>query len=208
MGESALSRLVGRAWGPLGAPVSIDFGIDRGPLHELGQLLARMNGFFAFNAGLQVYRAGPDGSGPELLAWNSGELWKWSYEGLADGYFFFGQDVLGTQYAIKDGAVLQWEPEDGSTHLLGDSLEAWAEWIFDEPDMNATAFLAKAWQDHFGALGHHQRLVPLRFLALGGEVDFDNLVAKDAVEAMLIRGPIATQLHDLPDGATVHIETR
>lgn len=36
-------------------------------------------------------------------------------------------------------------------------------------------------------------------------VDHYNLVAKDAVTCMRIRGPLAQTIHDLPDGAQVHL---
>ena len=41
----------------------------------------------------------------------------------------------------------------------------------------------------------------------GGRYDLDNFVAYDAVTAMRIRGPIAQQVHDLPDGATIRLRT-
>jgi hypothetical protein len=206
MTESALSRLLARARGPLGPQVSVNFETDSGPLYELGQMLSKMNGFFAFNAGLQVYRAGEKGEGPELLSWNSAELWKHSYDGFADEFFCFGQDILGTQYAIRGGTeVVQFDPENCSATHIGASLEAWAEWVFSNPDRHATAFLAKVWQDEKGALAPNERLVPLRFFVMGGEVSFDNLVVKDSVEAMIIRGPIASQIHDLPPGSTIRL---
>ena len=208
MTESALSDLLDRARGPLGPRVAVDFGVPDGPLRELGEVLSRVNGFFAFNAGLHVYRVGPEGHGPELSDWNSGARWKHAYGGLADDYFCFGQDVLGTQYAIHAGrAVVSWDPENGRATPVGGSLREWARWVLADPDERATAFLAKAWQDQHGPLEPGQRLLPSRPFVLGGEVSFENLVVKDAVEAMLIRGPIAHQLHDLPPGATVRLST-
>jgi hypothetical protein len=54
---------------------------------------------------------------------------------------------------------------------------------------------------------HGPWLIPLRFFELGGEVAFDNLVVKDAAEAMRIRGPIAVQIHDLPPGTEIRLIT-
>ncbi|MCE6997996.1 SMI1/KNR4 family protein [Saccharothrix sp. S26] len=208
MTESALSDLLDRARGPLGPRVAVDFGVPGGPLRELGEVLSRINGFFAFDAGLQVFRVGPDGLGPELSDWNSGERWKHAYGGLADDYFCFGQDVLGTQYAIHRGAtVVSWDPENARATPVGESLEQWARWVFADPDERATALLAKAWQDEHGPLEPAQRLLPRRPFVLGGAVSFDNLLVKDAAEAMVIRGPIARGLHDLPPGATVRLST-
>lgn len=75
------------------------------------------------------------------------------------------------------------------------------------PNIHATATLAKVWQDRNGALEPHERLVPLRFFELGGEVSLDNLKVADSVEAMRIRGPIAARIHDLPPGTDITIET-
>ncbi|MFJ6672014.1 SMI1/KNR4 family protein [Actinosynnema sp. NPDC091369] len=207
MSASALSGLLARAKGPLGPRVEVDFGVD-GPLRELGEVLSRVNGFFAFDAGLHVFRVGPDGHGPELSDWNSGAPWKHAYDGLADDLFCFGQDVLGTQHAIRAGTeVVSWDPETARATVIGTSLEEWARWLLADPDDRATAFLAKVWQDERGPLEFGQRLLPSRPIALGGEVAFDDLVVKDAAEALLIRGPIARQLHDLPPGATVRLST-
>jgi hypothetical protein len=62
--------------------------------------------------------------------------------------------------------------------------------------------------DHsHGPLEPGQRLVPLRPFVLGGEVSFENLVVRDAVATMLIRGPIASGIHGLPPGTTVRLST-
>lgn len=56
--RSALEQLLGRARGPMGPAIEGDFGVARGPLAELGQVISRMNGFFLFNGGIQVFRVG------------------------------------------------------------------------------------------------------------------------------------------------------
>lgn len=86
-------ELLGRARGPMGPRIELDFGVDQGPLAELAAVLTRMNGFFAFNAGVHVFRAGDDGLGPDLIAWNDADTWKCTYDGMADDYFCFGQDL-------------------------------------------------------------------------------------------------------------------
>lgn len=188
-------ELLDRARGPLGPTVSVDFGCEHGPLAELAELLSEMNGFFAFNAGLQIFRVGDEGVGPELSHWNSGEMWKEVFEGLADDVFCFGQDVLGMQFAIRNGSeVVRFDPENARSYPVGNSLEDWAAWLLSRTNINATATLAKVWQDRNGALEPHERLLPLRFFELGGEVSLDNLKVVDAVEAMRLRGPIAVQL--------------
>ncbi|MFF7051937.1 hypothetical protein ACFY94_26665 [Streptomyces griseorubiginosus] len=47
--------------------------------------------------------------------------------------------------------------------------------------------------------------MPLRFFVGGGGYDFDNLVVKDAVTAMRIRGPVAQRIHGVPDGTIIRL---
>lgn len=206
---SPTQQLLDRARGPLGPRIELDLGIEEGPLAELSSLLTRVNSFFAFDAGVQVFHAGDEGLGPDLMAWNGAELWKQTYGGLAEDYFCFAQDVLGTQFAVVGGAtVVAVDPETARATTIGDSLDAWSAWLFEDPAVHATANLAYAWQEENGPLEADQRLLPLRFFVTGGGYDFDNLVVQEAAQAMRIRGPIAQQVHDLPDGAHIrlHVE--
>lgn len=201
-------ELRGRARGPMGPQIELDFGVEEGPLAELAALLTRMNGFFLFNAGVQVFRAGDDGLGPDLITWNDADTWKYTYEGLADDYFCFGQDLFGVQFAIRDGEeVVTLNPETARTTSLGDSLESWAHWLLADPDVHGAAAFALDYQRENGALEPDQRLIPLQFFVGGGAYDADNLVVRDAATAMRIRGPIAQQVHDLPDGARIRFGT-
>lgn len=202
----SLVDLLQRARGPLGPPVDVDFGVAQGPVQELARLLSAMNGFFAYDAGVQVYRAGDEGDGYDVLNWNSTQLWKSHYEGLADDCFCFGQDVLGTQFAVLGEQVVAFDPEDATHTVIGTSLVDWSAWLAADPQVNATAGLALAWQRANGALAAHERLLPRRPIILGGAVAFENLVVSDAAKAMRVRGPIAKQLHDAPDGSRVRIE--
>lgn len=198
---SPLEELTDRARGPLGPPMTAD--VSAGPL---GELLSQVNGFAVFDYGVQVYRVGADGYGPELTRWNEDATWKDTYEGLADDLFCFGQDLFGVQFAIEGGRrVSTFDPETGERAVIGDTLDDWAAWLLDDPDEHAAASFAAAWQDRHGALAHDERLLPRTPFVLGGGFDDDNLVVRDAVTAMRIRGPVARRLHDAPDGVTVHL---
>ncbi|RZS40750.1 hypothetical protein EV193_10363 [Herbihabitans rhizosphaerae] len=71
--DGRLSRLLTRARGPAGPAATVDFGAESGPLAELAELLSSLNGFAVFNAGVQVFRAGEVGLGPDLATWNAPE---------------------------------------------------------------------------------------------------------------------------------------
>ncbi|MEU3496424.1 SMI1/KNR4 family protein [Kitasatospora cineracea] len=204
--HSALERLLDLARGPMGPRVELDLGTDRGPLAELAALLGRMNGFFAFNGGIQVYRVGDEGLGPELLDWNGADTWKSGYQGLADAVFCFGQDLFGVQFGIVDGArVVSFDPETAATDDLGDSLEDWAAWLLADPDVNGAHSFAHAYMQANGPLPVDRRLVPRQPFVLGGGYTHDNLRPEDAATAMRLRGPLVHATRDLPDGSRIKL---
>ncbi|WP_163505263.1 SMI1/KNR4 family protein [Fodinicola acaciae] len=200
-----LEQLISRGRSPLGPPVSVDLGA--GLYGELATLLAHTNGFTVFNAGVQLFHLGERGLGPELRNWNADQTWRHAYGSLTDGLFFFAQDLFGVQFAIEDNSrVCTFDPETGEREVFGGSLEDWADWLLADPDERGAYSFATHWQDTHGALDHDQRLLPRTLFVLGGSYDDDNLVAEDAVTCMLVRGPIASQIHDLPDGATIRFD--
>ncbi|MGC7097362.1 SMI1/KNR4 family protein [Amycolatopsis lurida] len=201
-----LTKLVELAKGPLGSPVELDSGV--GLPGELGALLSELNGFALFNYGVQVFHAGPSGLGPELGAWNAADTWKDTYGDLADGLLCFAQDLFGVQFAIEEGRrVVTFDPETGERETVGPDLDSWAGWLLEQPDVHGARSFATLWQDTHGALGHDERLLPVKPFVLGGEYDLGNLVVRDAVTAMRIRGQLARQLRDLPDGTPISFIT-
>jgi hypothetical protein len=139
----------------------VDLGGRTGPWSELSALLSRLNGFFLFNAGVHVYRAGQQGLGYDIEQWNDAKTWKYTYEGLADDLFCFGQDVLGTQFAIvANREIVAFEPETGRHTTTGDSLAAWAAWLLEEPAIHGTSGLARTWQDQKPATGAARATYP------------------------------------------------
>lgn len=200
---TALDELVAIGRSPLGPPVQLTLPSTDGPFGELIDLLGHVNGFTVFNAGIQLFHAGP-GLGPELAQWNRPDLWKDTYCGHADGLLCFGQDLLGVQFAIdRQDRVVAFDPETADITEIGDSIEAWAQWLLDDPTVRGALPLATLWQDTYGPLEHHERLLPRQFFVLGGSFDLDNLMVKDSAEAMRIRGPIAAKLHGVPEGSTI-----
>lgn len=205
--ETKLDELLDRSYGPVGANCEVSFGLDDGPLADLGKMLTRLNGFFAFNSGIHIFHVGDDDRCTSLLTWNDEATWQETYQGLADSLFCFGQDIFGTQFAVRNNEkVVVWNPETCEDEESFDTLEDWAAWLLEDPNVNGAAGFAKEYQDAKGALEMNQRLVPLRLFMLGGAYDQDNLVPRDAVEGMKIRGPLAKKVHDLPDGTTLELE--
>ncbi len=199
---SAIEELARRGRGPLGPSAAVDLG--GGLPGELAALLSVTNGFAVFNYGVQVFHHGPGGLGPELGVWNDEATWKRTYGGLADGLLCFAQDLFGVQFAIEGGRrVSTFDPETGELRTIGESLDDWAEWLLAKPDQRGARSFATRWQDDHGPLGHDDRLLPMTPFVLGGEYTDENLVVRDAVTAMRARGPVAQQIHSLPEGATI-----
>lgn len=205
--HSWVAELLDRARGPMGPEVEVDLGDERPAFRELSRMISALNGFFAFNAGIQVFRVGGEGWGPELGEWNVAQTWKYTYGTMADDLFCFGQDLLGAQFALDgSAAVVRFDAETGRRQHLGDSLEDWAGWLLADP-AHGCGELAVAWQRTNRALEPAERLLPRQLLVTGGAVQLDNLVATDAAKAMRIRGPVAQQVHGLPPGTTVRLDT-
>lgn len=203
---SSVGELLDRARGPMGPEAEVDLGDPRLAFGELSRLISALNGFFAFNAGIQVFRVGDEGWGPELSQWNLPATWKSAYGALADDLFCFGQDLLGAQFALdRSAAVVRFDAETGRRQPLGDSLEDWARWLLADPAHGCSG-LAVAWQRANRALEPDERLIPRRLLVSGGAVQLDNLMAMDAAKAMRIRGPVAQQVHGLPPGIKVKVD--
>lgn len=179
---------------------------EYGPLGvELSQLLRFKNGLYAFESALHVFPSQLSESGWSLEEWNDRALWRFEYRGLADGMLFFAEDAFGNQFCIRQDRICFFDSETGECRELADSLEAWAELIFEDYDFQTGYPLLHEWQSKNGRLSASQRLVPKFPFVLGGEYKLENLVAMDSMRVMQARGNIAWQLQDVPEGAEVEI---
>jgi hypothetical protein len=170
---------------------------------ELRLLLSDVNGFYAFESALHVLPAASDTHYTDLERWNRHEIWKSSYGQVLDHILCFAEDVFGGQFCICDDSVCYFEPETGELDQVSSTLEEWAKMVIGDYE-NRTGFpLAHQWQKIHGPLPVGQRLVPKKPFVLGGEFDLDNLVAYDAISGMRVRGELARQIRDLPDGSQV-----
>jgi hypothetical protein len=167
----------------------------------LAELLAARNGFVAFESALLV-RGGGDGS-LGLRAWNDDAAWRYAYAGMADGLYFFAEDVFGYQFAIAGDEVVRFDPEVGESSAFAPTIEAWAGLLLDDVE-NLTGWpLARDWQSARGPLRLGRRLIPTIPFVLGGAFTVENVHQLDDYHGMRLRGDIAVQLKDVPDGAQV-----
>ena len=173
---------------------------------ELTALLGTRNGFYAFESALHVFPIGRSRDLQNLRAWNEQALWVSAYDGLADGLFFFAEDVFGGQFAIKDNEVWTFDPETGEKEAIASSLEGWAQALVEDYETLTGYPLAHEWQAKYGTIAPGDRLIPKVPFVLGGNFDIANLHALEATKGMLFRASIAVQIRDLPDGAQIHLK--
>lgn len=169
----------------------------------LGQLLLQKNGFLAFESSLHIFPCGTGQTPMSLEAWNDPGLWRSAYPDLPQSLVFFAEDAFGSQFGIQGHCVVSFDPETGELASLAADLDDWAATVLKEYEVLTGYPLGHAWQEEHGALPEGQRLVPKVPFVLGGEFSVDNLHALDAVQGMKLRGSIASQIRDLPDGTEV-----
>lgn len=125
-----LDELLSVAGPEVGATEPVTEGLPT----ELGEMLLRRNGFVAFESALHVFPSNPPREGEMTLQrWNENEVWRTSYDGLADGFLFFAEDAFGGQFAFDStNRVVSFDPETGAVDQLASDLESWADRIMSD----------------------------------------------------------------------------
>lgn len=164
------------------------------------------NGFYAFESALHVFPDRSTGSELGLDQWNSPQLWRAKYEDMAEGLFFFAEDIFGFQFCIRGGDVCTFNPETGDVEPLARDLHEWAEKILSDYNFLTGYPIGHKWQLIHGPIAPRTRLTPKIPFVLGGKFETENLYARDVVEAMRFRGHLAIQIRDLPDGSQIEFQ--
>jgi len=209
---TCISKLLDIASSPeLGTPPLLDADCQRlaGPLGpRLLEILHALNGFYAFESALHFLPADVVSGPLEINQWNSFDLWRFEYRGLADECLFFAEDAFGGQFCIFDGAIYNFDAETGDKNWLAHDFESFADILLGDFQFLTGYPLAHEWQVKFGPIPPGQRLVPILPFVAGGEFSLSNLRLMDRVKAMRMRGDVATQIRDLPDGTPIEIKVR
>lgn len=179
--------------------------MDPAGVRELSSLLSARNGFYAFESALHVFPAAADAQ-TDIGRWNAPSLWRCTYRDLAEGCLFFAEDIFGVQFCFFEGNIWTFDPETGAKDFVAANLSDWAGLVLSDYEMLTGYPLARDWQATHGPIAPGRRLVPKIPFVLGGEYDLENLHALDAVRGMRLRGELAIQIRDLPDGASVAYE--
>ncbi len=170
---------------------------------EIALFLSKKNGFYAFESALRVFPSGVSEFSFSIEEWNSDNLWRKEYAGLADGCLFFAEDIFGSQFCIKNNVIHSFDPETGGLEEVADSFEGWAKKLLADYNVWTGYSLAEEWQKINGALPSSQRLMPKIPFVCGGQFELDNLAAIDVVSGMKSRANLARQIIDMPDDAQI-----
>jgi hypothetical protein len=201
-----VEQLLDGATEALGAADVVPEEIGPGPRgRELAALLRRRNGFYAFASALHVFPFGAARQGYDLEAWNAPGLWREEYGDLADGHLFFAEDAFGNQFSLLDDRVVLFDAETAEPKPIADEVSGWVEEIVAQHRFLTGWPLAVEYQEAHGPLRADRRLMPRTPFVLGGDYVVENVRATIAVEAMRVRGVLARQLRDAPDGTTVRL---
>lgn len=185
----------------------LEVNLTAGHLSEqLHEMLRQRNGFFAFENALHVFPCTSSSVSMDLQQWNAAELWRNEYQDLTDGCVFFAEDVFGGQFCLYEQAIHTFDPETGQRKPLAKSIEGWAAAILENYRVLTAHPLAHDWQERNGVIPAFKRLSPKMPFVCGGSYTLDNLYLADSVEAMRFRGYLATQIRDLPEGASIRFK--
>lgn len=177
--------------------------------NQLLDLLAKKNGFYAYESSLHVFPSGECPQGEyDLLDWNAPSLWKDAYEQDLRSMLCFAENTFGEQFCISADRVGKFDPETGSVKAFAQTLDEWASIIIKNPDFHLGYSLTHAWQQKNGPLPTGKRLIPARPFVLGGDFAVANLHAMDAVEGIRSRGAVANQIKNLPDGTSIKLNVK
>ncbi len=196
-----------------GVPFAGGIGSSIDVLDHLGEIgtsirdvLAKKNGFFCFESALQFFPSVTVEASRGLAEWNSSDLWKADYRGLADNIFCFAEDVFGQQFVVHEGKIGTFEVETGDFTIVALSLEEWASMMLLDYNQMTGFSLAHEWQVRHGPLHPRHRLLAKTPFVLGGEFSLANLAALDSLQLMKTLGNLAHQIHALPDGSRIEFK--
>lgn len=141
---------------------------------ELQPLLAKKNGFYAFEGALHVLSDLGDDNESGVLAWNQSALWRCEYQGMADNGVFFAEDAFGVQFALTGKNVSTFDPETGNFEEMASSLDEWAALVLADFGLWTGHEVAHDWQMRHGVIPRGSRLLPVTPFVLALPRQFSN----------------------------------
>ena len=131
-------------------------------------------------------------------------LWKNEYESFVDPGLCFAQDTFANQFSIREGTICRFDVETGVLTPVAATVAKWAELIQSNDRLWTGWPIAYRWKEKHGPIPLHQRLQPATPFCCGGSDEIETLTAVDSALLLGFWGKFATQIHELPDGATIN----
>lgn len=170
----------------------------------LFEMLRARNGFYALDGALHVFPSGISKRGHTLEEWNGPDLWLDGYSFAIPERVYFAENVFGEQFTLGESVEL-FDPETGALSAVAATLEDWADVILEDNYFTGHS-IASQWKLERGPIEPGRRLLPKQPFVVGGQYNIDNLYSGQSLEGMQFRAYLASQIHDLPDGARVVFE--
>jgi hypothetical protein len=173
--------------------------------NEFHNILSIKNGFYAFESALHFFPATEvvDSVNLDVNYWNSPQLWRDEYSNSIDKYLFFAEDIFGGQFCIFNNKIHIFDSETEEIEVIADTFDDWAKCILDNYNYLTGFELAHGWQLKNGSIPAGKRLLPKVPFVLGGKFTVDNLYLLDSVTGMKLRGDLAQQIKNSPDGTKI-----
>lgn len=191
-----------------GPPID-DFEIlDRLP-PEYQDLLARANGYVAYNGGLHVRGACREPEWHSLrAAWEGPRALALLFREVTPDDVPFAEDALGDQFLLRGGTVHRLDAEMGEMRSLGLDLADFDAAVRADP----VGYLSLAPLQNFRARGGElkpgQLLSAYPPFCLATPAADVSLRAVPAGDRIAFLAGFAAQIHELPDGTPVRIHLR
>jgi hypothetical protein len=172
--------------------------------NDFHNLLAIKNGFYAFESALHFFPATKiDQSIIDVNYWNLENLWRNEYSNSIKDHLFFAEDIFGGQFCVFNEKIHTFDPETEETEEIATNFDDWSKCVLDEYNYLTGFELAHEWQLKNGSIPVGKRLLPKVPFVLGGKFTVDNLYLLDSVTGMKVRGDLAQQIKNSPDGTKV-----
>jgi hypothetical protein len=138
-----------------------------------------------------------------VTEWNHAALWKGQYEEVCTDITFFAEDAFGIQFGVKNGRIVQFDPETASIATVAETIDEWCQELRRDPNFYTGSPVLTAWERENHPLSVGCRLVPRQLFMLGGDFTSDNMISKTDVDGMRLRAQFWKLTRDLPDGQRV-----
>ena len=177
--------------------------VDGGLVGEWLNMLDCANGFYCFESALHIFPSRTIGANLGLTEWNEAKTWRHEYQRLDRGGIFVAEDVFGDQFCLLKDAIYTFDAETAQLTEIARSVGEWAEKMVTDFESFTGFPVGHRWQSTHGALAASHRLVPKTPFVLGGSYEIENLYACESVAGMRVRGNLAMQIADVPDGTPI-----